>query len=246
MSAAAADLAAVPPAFVFPGISSKFPPALLAAAAVMATQAEVVRKARDGAKALERRAAELKLQAASLEQEIERSDGTAAAAIAMGIEKADPNRKATVAAQTAELAAINREIAETSRALVAAPALFEHVREPLTEALSAFERGYAASEALLAEWAETTLSALNQATLQVKHFANGIKRCGAIAAQTCPSVVAPGQPLALFPQITEFNAAFNAAQAENRPLIAAADPAPARAEALLQRERVVSITGGRN
>jgi hypothetical protein len=230
-------------------IAPKFPPALLAAAEKLAGLTETVAKARAGAESLANQARHLEGRAASLRDEIERSDGSAVAAIAMGIEKADPNRKSKVAAQIAELAAVERDLAETARAQAAAPALFEQVRAPLTDAIVAFQGEYADAERAFAEWASDALCVLNQATSEVKHFANGIKRHGAAAAQTETRDHAPGHPMALFPQLREFNATFNAAESADRPLIRAPNSdelAAARVAAERQRPREITAIGGRN
>lgn len=232
----------IPPAFVIPGVSPKFPPSLLAAVETMTALTEIVAKARAGAEALDRKATELKRKAASLKEEIERADGAAAAAVAMGVERADPNRKSKVAAQIAELAAIERDIVETTRAQAAAPALFEDIREPLTAAVADFEREYAIAENALAEWASEALSVLDRATVAVRHFADGIKRHGAIAAQTKVCDLPAGHPLALFAQLREFHAAFAAAGVADRPLIAR----PANAAPVHEHHRVVRMIGGRN
>lgn len=235
--------ALTPPAFIIPGVSPKFPPALLAAAEKMAAQTAIVAKARAGAEALERKAVELRNRVASLKEEIEHSDGAAAAAVAMGIEKDDPDRKTKVAARIAELAEVEKDLAETTRAQAAAPELFEQVRRPLTDAVAAFEREYAAAERVFADWAIDAQSVLAQAVATVKHFSEGVKRHGAVAAQTAPSDMPAGHPMALFPQLRDLHSAFKAAESADRPLIQA-DASAAAAEP--PRERMVAIRGGRS
>jgi lipopolysaccharide biosynthesis protein len=208
----------------------------------MKTLTEIVVKARAGAESLKSKASELRLRAVSLRDEIDRADGSAAAAIAMGVEKADPGRESKVAAKIAELAAVEKDLADTTRAQAAAPALFERYRAPLTEAVTTFESEYASAERALKEWASEALSILARATAQTTHFAHGIQRCGAVAAQSVGPNEPPGHPMALFPQLTEFNHAIEAARSADRPLVAPVmDDAPD-----YQRERVISISGGRN
>jgi hypothetical protein len=111
MTTKSLDAAApVAPAFVIPGVSPKFPPTLHAAVEKMKTLTEIVVKARAGAESLKSKASELRLRAVSLRDEIDRADGSAAAAIAMGVEKADPGRESKVAAKIAELAAVEKDL----------------------------------------------------------------------------------------------------------------------------------------
>jgi len=243
------DEAAVPPAFVIPGVAAEFPPALHVATEKMASLTAAIVKARAGAESLDNKAAELRLRAVTLRDEIERVGGSAAAAVAMGIEASDPAREARVAAKIAELADVEKDIADTARARASAPALFEDFRAPLTEAVADFERQYAEIERQQAQWAADALDALSQATAQVRHFATSIQRCGEIAAQSVPPQVEAGHPMAVFPQLARFHSAYKAAVSANHPLAGAAET---NAEAVdrqrqseMQRERVISISGGR-
>lgn len=243
------DESPIAPAFVIPGVSTEFPPALHVAAEKMESLAAAVAKARAGAENLDSKAAELRLRAVTLKDEIERVGGSAAAAVAMGIETADPAREARVAAKIAELAAVEKDIADTARARASAPALFEDFRAPLTEAVADFERQYAEIERQHAQWAADALEALSHATAQVRHFADGIQRCGEIAARSVHPQVEDGHPMAVFPQLARFHSAYKAAVSANHPLAGKTETNAEAVERLrqseMQRERVVSFSGGR-
>jgi hypothetical protein len=77
----------------------------------------------------------------------------------------------------------------------------------------------------------------------VRHFVSGIHDHGAIAAQTESGDVPEGHPMALFDGLRELRAIFEAAWSADRPLV---KPVAVDELTNLQRERVVSISGGRN
>lgn len=232
---------AVEPALVIPGVSPIFPPSLLVALKEMTAQAQVVERARDGLDKLETKASELRARSAALKAEIESSTGAAAAAIAMGIGKADSEREARIADKTAELATIEKSLAEIAQARSAAPELFENVRKPLSAAIEAFCREFSDAVAPLDAWASESLSTLETMTRQVQHFAKGLENWGEVAARTRLVDMKAGHPLALFPQLAEFHRAIETAKSWDKPL----RPPKGEAKPEPQRERMISVSGGR-
>jgi len=238
----AADEATIPPAFVIPGVSPEFPPALLAAAAALRQKIGLAEKAQEGAQSLTAHVEDLRKRADALRNELKASTGAAAAAraaAAMGLANVKTTADAASDGKRAELEKLAREIAATENACEAVPALFEQVREELDGAYKLFHREFKEAGAPLANWADRAEEQLNEALSSVRIFRSALHPAAGTATNARLEAAAVGHPFALFPRFAEFERLHSASLAFDRAL-KPRDPPPE-----LRVEREIRVVDGR-